>query len=563
MIEKDIIASILAKKPFCLDDQSIDWVTQVASSMTLKQKLAQLINVQVTPADTEVLDEIIEYQLGAFSVINFSNAESCRDVINRITTASSIAPLVCADLEGGVTSGNLTTAFPNQLGCAAANTLDVYQCAMEEVAAEAADLGIHWTFSPVIDVSHGHRSAIVGTRSYGSDRAVIGAMAGAYIRAFQNQGVASTLKHWPGEGFDDRDQHLLTTVNPLSVDAWREQFGSLYAQAIDDGVMSVMSAHIALPSYAAAQGVSGIEAYRPASVSAVLNQSLLRDELGFNGVIVSDATLMAGLESWGPRREWLSEVIQNGCDMILFSPSISTDMDVLVQAFETGKLSKNRVDLALCRVLGMKAALGLHAVGVSSDGRGAAPSRSDKVNSDAIDSISALSPTLVKDVARYLPLNKSVVKRILVIKEENVNPLGNDLEFSLRIDEYLAAEGFDVVVFDSQRQNIYDYIDFDLIIYAIAQESMLTKSRIFLDWAKLHGGTLEGMVRTWWDKPTMLISFGHPFYLYDAPRMPCLINAYSPTQAIQRAVVDKLLGRSEFVGASPIDAFCGLYDSHY
>lgn len=150
-----------------------------------------------------------------------------------------------------------------------------------------------------------------------------------------------------------------------------------------------------------------------------------------------------------------------------------------------------------------------------------------------------------------------------MFKEENTNPLGGGEEFRLQLDQLLINEGFEVKVFDPAIDQMDDCVASDLIIYAIAQESQLTKSRVFLDWAKLHGGTMPAMTRLWWDKPTILISFGHPYYLYDAPRMPCLINAYTPTPDVQKAVVEKLMGRSEFTGKSPVDAFCGLPDAHF
>ena len=112
-------------------------------------------------------------------------------------------------------------------------------------------------------------------------------------------GVASAIKHWPGEGFDDRDQHLVTTINPLSMEEWEASFGRLYRGAIAAGALSVMSAHIALPAFVRALDPdAGLEAFRPASISRLLNEELLRKRLGFNGLIVSDATPMAGLGAW-------------------------------------------------------------------------------------------------------------------------------------------------------------------------------------------------------------------------------------------------------------------------
>lgn len=561
MTNRKKIEAILCKAPFDLSTDDVDWVCQVMANLDLQEKLSQLVNIQIFPNDEKVIEDAIKYKLGAVTLINFDSPEACKLVIDKVKNSSKIQPLVCVDLEGGVTSGNMTTSFPNQLGCAAANNLEIYGEALKVLSQELISLGINWTFSPVLDVNNSFHSAIVGTRSYGTDKQLISDMANAHVRVFQEQGIATTAKHWPGEGFDARDQHLVTTINPLSAEKWDEIFGQLYARVFDTGVLSVMSAHIALPEFARSQGEDGVELYRPASISSHLNKTLLRDKLKFNGLVISDATLMGGLESWGDRKQWLPEVIQNGCDMILFSMTLGDDIETLVHAVHTGALTLDRVDEALTRVLGLKAKLKLNALPSSSDTN---TSVINSVEHNAIMSrLSGLSTTLVKDTQNTLPLDKKKIQKILMFKEENVNPLGGGEDFQLHIDKYLVDEGFEVSVFDPLTDKLDDYVQHDLIIYAVAQESQLTKSRLYLDWAALHGGTLPGMKRLWWEKPTIVISFGHPYYLYDAPRVPCLINAYTPTPAVQKAVVEKLVGRSFFTGKSPVDPFCGLPDAIY
>lgn len=565
-ISRDNMRAFLRQSPFDLDEARIDWVLDTIGRLTLREKIGQLINLQILPGDTHSTDAAVElvarHQLGAVTVINFSDPAQCRAVIDRIEQACRIRPLVAADLEGGVTSGHMTTTFPNQLGCAAADCLDTYGQALQALSAEMDALGVNWTFSPVLDINEKFQSAIVGTRSYGSDPQRIADLASLQIQVFQDRGIATTAKHWPGEGFDDRDQHLLTTLNPLSLAEWSARFEPLYRRAIAQGVLSVMSAHIAWPAYAAHAGEKGVELYRPASLSRHLNQTLLRQQLQFNGLIISDATLMGGVESWGSRRQWLPEVIENGCDMVLFSPSVDDDIETLLAAAHSGSLSLQRIDEALARVLGLKARLKL-----------APPDIRPRQDMAVIDSpahqavmarLSELAPTLVKDVRGTVPLDRQALRKVLVFKEENVNPLGGNDAFRIHLDRLLADEGFEVRVFDPATDDLGSLCAaHDLILYVFAQESQLMKSRLFIDWARLHGGAIAGMARPWWDKPAILVSFGHPYYLYDAPRVPCLINAYTPTPDMQRVVVDKLLGRSAFTGRSPVDAFCGLPDAHF
>ena len=194
------------------------------------------------------------------------------------------------------------TAVPNPLGLAAVDDVAATERISGDHGREARAIGVNWSFTPVIDINQAFRSAIVGTRSFGSDVDLIERHALAAIRAFQREGVAATVKHWPGEGYDDRDQHLVTTANPLGVEEWEATFGRLYRAAIEAGVMSVMSAHIAFPAFVRSlEPEAGLEAFRPASVSRLLNVELLRRRLGFNGLIVSDATPMAGFGAWASR----------------------------------------------------------------------------------------------------------------------------------------------------------------------------------------------------------------------------------------------------------------------
>ena len=132
--------AFLRQSPFALDEARIDWVLDTISRLTLREKVGQLINLQILPGDEQATEATIElvarHQLGAVTVINFSDPAECKAVIDRIQGVSRIRPLVAADLEGGVTSGHMTTTFPNQLGCAAAACLDTYGQALRALSDE-------------------------------------------------------------------------------------------------------------------------------------------------------------------------------------------------------------------------------------------------------------------------------------------------------------------------------------------------------------------------------------------------------------------------------------------
>lgn len=548
---------LLRLAPFHLDDAAISWVRDTKSAMTLDEKVGQLFVFHSMGRDPGELDRLARLKPAGITRNFTADADFEAGFITALQRQSKVPMFVSADLEGSRMSLAFGTAVPNPLALAALDDIEASRSIARIMATEARAVGVNWSFTPVIDINAAFRSAIVATRGFGADVAVIERQALTQIAEFQAQGLAATVKHWPGEGYDDRDQHLLTTINPQSMADWQATFGRLYRAAIEAGVMAVMSAHIALPSHILAQNPdAGIEAYRPASVSRALNIDLLRGDLGFNGLIVSDATPMAGFGAWGSRAQMLPEVIENGCDIILFSHDAEADVALITAAVADGRISAMRLDQALTRVLGLKAWAKLHhgaaAVNVAAVGTVA--------NRDAAAQITARVPTLVKDVQRLLPLSPTRHRRVLIVSTGVVMPfVPQPLPFDL--PEMLRAEGFEVTLFEPGMKP--DPADWDLMLYLLGEETLLTRGRIFLDWARITGHFGAAMARYWHDIPTLMISFGYPYYLYDAPRAPTYVNAYTTMVPMQQAVVDCLMGRADWNRNSPVDAFCGLPDARY
>ena len=552
----------LKLSPFFLDETSIAWVKNKLESLTLDQKLRQLFNVALHGESADDVARIVAMQVGGVTRFVGDDLERAWHVADQLIRASDTPLLLSGDIEGGTIAIPFATRLPNQLGLAAMNNETLSREAVTVLAREAKAIGYNWTFTPVVDINAKHRSAIVATRSYGADLATIEANARFNISQFQNAGIAATAKHWPGEGFDERDQHLVTTINPLSIEEWHASFGKLYKSMIDAGVMSIMSAHIALPSYAKSNGIEGLEQCRPACISRLLTQKLLRDELGFNGLIVSDATGMAGLTSWSDRRALAPELINAGCDVILFPQDFETDLAQLHLAVTDGRLSMARVDEAVARVLGLKATLGLHSakelLPSLEVARGIIRS---STHSAVATACAKASVTLIKDVQHLLPISPQKYKRIVLVTDPERKGFAFQRPLPLHFIEWLETEGFECRAFDMNQPP--SPVDTDLVLYLLAQESVLLQSNIFLDWKRLQPSVRGAMARFWHQIPSALISFGHPYYLFDAPRMPCVINAYTAIEPMQKAVLDCLLGREPFIGKSPVDATCGLPDAMY
>jgi beta-N-acetylhexosaminidase len=546
----------LSKFPFNLDAAKLAWVRDTFATLSEDEKLRQLFNLRSAGTDPVEQAAIRDFRPGGITRHIRSGVEEERKLIASLGDGNKTPLLVSADLEGSRMSITGGTEFPNPLALAAVDDAEATAEISRLMAIEARHVGINWSFTPVLDINAAFRSPIVATRGFGSDAAAIERHALTQMRVFQENGIASTVKHWPGEGFDDRDQHLLTTINPLSIDEWEASFGRLYRGAVEAGVLSVMSAHIALPAFVRAhQPDAGVEAFRPATISKLLNEDLLRSRLGFNGLIVSDATSMAGLGNWSKRSEYIPEVIENGCDVILFSNDPDLDLSYLKAALADGRLSQARVDAAVIRQLGLKAKLGLDAPATMPQGE--APSAEARTYSTTV---TRRAPTLVKDVTNLLPISPSRHKRVLVVSGGIVFPFAPEpLPFAL--PDMLRERGFEVDVYGPETDVSPER--YDLMLYLFGEETLLTRGRIFLDWLKLTGHFGKAMARYWHDIPTVMISFGYPYMLYDAPRVPTYINAYSTTDTMQQAVVDGLLGTFDFNRHNPVDPFCGLEDARY
>lgn len=546
--------------PLQLDAEGHAWVERVRTGMSAEEKIAQLFVLSSREDTRAEIEGIAKVRPGGIHRFPTHDLAASWTATRLAIESNEIPVILSGDIEGGTISYPFATQIPNQMGIAACDDPALTIQLAEIVARESRALGYDWSFTPVVDINRAFRNALVGTRSYGSDVDVILRNARDYVRVLQAHGMAATAKHWPGDGIDDRDQHLVTTVNSLSFDAWMESFGRIFGTLIADGLMTVMSAHIALPAFIRAMTPdAGRAAFQPASVSRLLNEELLRGRLGFRGLVVADATVMGGLTSWMDREETVPAVIENGCDVFLFSRDAAADMALMVKGLREGRLSEERLDTAVTRMLSLKAALGLHRRTV---GQRLAPLDEVRamlctpVHLEAARRAAGKSLTLVKDSAGILPIDPRRHHRIVVIAEEGWSFFSGapSRSYAPLIDA-LAARGFDVRIFDATAMPTRD--DCDLVLYLVGQEATPSLSHIYLDFAKLHGSPRNAMIQFNRELSTILVSFGQPYYLYDAPNFSTCINAYCSLPDQQMALASRLVGEAPLEGVSPVDAFCG------
>jgi len=547
--------------PLALAPADIAWVERMAGELSTEAKIAQLFVLSShhdTAEEVAALSAVRPGGVHRFPTANLDHAwRATRDLLE----AAEVPIVLSGDIEGGTVSYPFATGIPNQMGIAACDDLALSAELAGIVARESRALGFDWSLTPVVDLNRAFRNAVVGTRSYGSSVETVLAQARAYVRTLQAHGLAATAKHWPGDGLDDRDQHLVTTVNPLDIDEWDQTFGRIYASLIADGVMSIMSAHIALPKFVRAlMPEAGREAFRPASVSHLLNQVLLRERMGFRGLIVSDATVMGGLTSWMDREEAVPAVIENGCDVFLFSRDARADMALMLKGLREGRLSEQRLDAAVRRMLCFKAKLGLHRARTE-DRLPPLEAVRERLRRPydlgVAERAAAQGLTLVKDEQALLPLDPARHRRVTLLCDEGWSFVSGAAPRSFEpFFEEMRQRGFELRTYDPE--HFPTRADTDLIVYLVGQEATPSLGTIFLNFTQLHGSPRKAMAQFNRELPTLLVSFGQPYYLYDAPNYGTYVNAYCSLPANQRQLVQRLVGEAPFTGVSPVDPFCGM-----
>ncbi|MGN1404642.1 MAG: glycoside hydrolase family 3 protein [Erysipelotrichaceae bacterium] len=573
------------KKPFNLKDEDIKWVDNTFNKMTLDEKLNQVfIDMLWNNSPKEVASQQSKYQLGGYRYNNMS-AEKLYEQNDTIQKNSKIPALIAANVEGGgngaVTGG---TRIGDEIAIAATRNkenayyLGYYGCK------EAAAVGCNWTFAPVVDIVKNWRNCIISTRAFGSDTDTVLEMSKEYLRGAKDAGVACCMKHFPGDGLDERDQHLVTTYNTLSTDEWDESFGKVYKGMIDAGVQSVMVGHIALPSYSMKINPElKYEDCLPATVAPELLQGLLREKLGFNGLIITDATHMVGITGKMKRSEFIPRALQSGCDMILYYRDHDEDMKYMKDALHDGRLSLDRLNEAVKNVLAFKASLKLHEKQKNNTLMSPKSGLSIigcKEHKEKAREIIDNSITLVKNSKNQLPWRPETHKRIIIYTAEDTS-LQSKLKnrkhpVSETLAEELKAQGFEPTVYklkplkflspkgvngkkflaEMSVEKFKSQYDAAIVLVNIAPFSVTNGRSI--QWQIPMGPEIPWYAS---EVPTIAISLAYPYHLLDLAMVPTYINTYNTSKEAIHQCVLKIMGISSFKGISPVDAFCGREDT--
>ncbi len=559
----------LKAKPFYLSDEDITWVETTLAGMTDDQKIGQLFCLIAYVSDEGYLKHMaVDVKPGGL-MCRVMPAHEIVDTVRVLQTQAKIPMLIAANFEKG---GNGITDEGTSLGspmliAATDDDENAYRLGVL-CGREGAALGANWAFAPIIDIDYNFRNPITNTRTFGSDPERVARMGAQYVRGVQANGLAASIKHFPGDGVDERDQHLVTSINSLSCDEWDATFGQVYQTCIDAGALTVMAGHIMQPAYSRKlrPGIADKDIL-PASLAPELINDLLRGQLGFNGLVITDATAMAGMGIPMPRSQAVPQAIAAGCDMFLFTRNLEEDFAYMKQGVADGVITPERLHDALTRILGLKAALKLHKKPLTPTLDDATKVVGSAEHQAWARAIADQGITLVKDTVNLLPISPITHQRVLLFDLQNDESyFGGAKTPALDIfTRLLRAEGLAVDRFDPSRgmeglmqPSTAVAGKYDLIIYLAQLATKSNQTVVRIEWSMPMGANVPIYMTS---VPTLFISVENPYHLLDVPRVPTYINTYSPSEPTLTALVDKLLGRSPFRGVSPVDAFCGLWDA--
>lgn len=411
----------LSAKPFYLNDKQIQWVEETISGMTLDEKLGQLfVLLKAVPG---VDEDAITASLSASHQGGLRWQGGDKETVYRQNTTyqrhSKIPLFIAANCDdGGCGCLPEGTFVATAAECGAGEgTENAYHLGLV-AGREASAIGCNWMFNPIVDIYKNWRNTIVNTRSFGNDPDKVIANARAYIRGVKdaNSNMACTAKHFPGDGVEELDQHLALGINTLSVEEWEASFGKVYRTLIDDGLEAVMVGHIALPemSRKLRPGIQDSE-IMPATLAPELLTDLLRESMGFNGVVITDASHMVGMTAMCKRRDAVPGAIIAGCDMFLFANDVEEDIGFLRDAYQAGALTEGRLSDALHRILGLKARLHLYEESVRIPDQALLNQVGCAEHQGYCAQAADTCITLVKDTRSYLPIRPEEKKRAYLV----------------------------------------------------------------------------------------------------------------------------------------------------
>jgi len=538
--------------PLTLGPSGLRWVDKTMARMTLEEKIGQLIACRYAgnffPADSEALARmrnlVARYKVGGMIVFG-GDAYETAHLNNALQSAAAIPLLIASDLERGTgTQITGSTLFPTIMGIGAADSEELAESMGRITALEGRALGIHVTYAPVVDVNINPDNPIINTRAIGEDPAQVARLAAAFIRGCQANGMIATAKHFPGHGDTDQDSHTLLPTITAGRDRLERVELFPYRKVIESGVQAVMISHLSVPALDPTPNM-------PTTLSKAVVTDLLRGEMGFKGLIVTDAMEMGGVTTLYSDTEAALRAILAGIDMVLLPLEPEKVIPFLIETARSGKLPMERIDQSVRRILEAKARLGLPENKLVDVDALPAKLGTREYLREAQRAFERAT-TLVKNTGNVLPL-QSGERSIAVVS------LSSDF------GDYYAGRTFaDAVRKRAPKARIF-YADSetgkealneaysaaasaDVVLCAVFSSLRAWKGSVGLN--PLHVDVINNL--TGLDKPVVVANFGSPYLFRNFPDVDAYLCFYRNTPQAQEIAARAIFGEMDVNGKLPV-----------
>lgn len=536
------------------------WVNQTLKKMTLREKIGQMLMVSYfgafrsaeSPEYKEMLSQVEENHVGGLIIdttrgplgIERSQVYPTAVITNELQRRAKIPLLVGADFESG-TGMRLDegTSFPSPMAIGATGDPTLAYAVGKTIAIEARAAGVHWIFAPDADVNNNPDNPIINFRSFGEDPKSVAGYVAQFVRGVEENGALACAKHFPGHGNVSVDSHLALAVVPGSRGELESTELVPFRAAIDADVSSIMPGHLAVPALEP-------DPRLPATVSEKILTGVLRGEMKFRGLIVTDALTMGGVTSLYPPGEVAVRAVEAGADVLLMPPVPDAAMAGLEHAVRSGRIPMKRIDASVRRILAAKALLGLNRnrqVDIARlNERFARPEYEIEAQAIADRGV-----TLLRDTPRLLPLDATRPLRVLLVAlsadpdsypaetfEPELRPRVDSLTV-LRADTQFAS----VSALKLPSPETYDVAIAALFVRVADRKGNVgfpDDQRAFVNELLAAG------------KPTVIVAFGSPYLIERFPNAKTWLAEFSTNDVSQRAAARALFGQVAITGKIPV-----------
>lgn len=530
----------------------------IIERMTLREKIGQLLFVSAdgrfkhedSREHRDLMQKVRDYRIGGVMFFG-GDIYGQAHLTNQMQAASDIPLLISQDMEfGAAMRVRGSTYITPAMGVAATGNPENAYLKGKITAKEARALGVHQIYAPVLDINNNPSNPIINVRSFSEDPDIVTEFAEAFYRGVKSQGLIATAKHFPGHGDTDIDSHI--SLPTISHDYSRLDSLELrpFRALIDQGIPSIMTAHISFPALSHEEQI-------PGTLDGVVVNEILRDSLGFDGLVVTDAMDMHGITNNFSPGKAAVRALNSGTDVILLSPDMLTAIDEIERSVERGLLDESRIDEAVHRLLDWKIKLGLFEDSMVDIDQLNREIRSPEHEQFA-DRLARESITLLRNRGNIVPIRPSQHPRVQVIALADDRSGSTGSSFARAVRKYHPDVGFRI--FDQRTHQsdvermIRDARRADLVILAsfirvrTSQSIQLsTQQRRFLN-------RLQNI-----NTPKALVSLGNPYVFQDYPDAAIHLSAWSTSSSQVRAAADALFGAGDIDGRLPI-SIPGLYD---